>query len=259
RSRFLPRLCRPAHLTPEGEILPGQTPSSSSIGDTRHHPAPPANRRHSVNKFLPIRQSCLIFAGRRCAACLSAPNQILCHRKQGEKPLPFISDKVNEDRLKASIYFVALLREIRSCLAVCALLKLPAAHLCKSFRIVGVESGVCGIIGSVQIRCYLWRFPFPVSHSRAPETPFRSRIQCGEYAICLLSVRLRIVMAVPMRAATQLNRFHRNDCSRRHPVVPGALRRRSPHHPICRPLSSCIANRGLLSSRPMPSQAALVD
>ena len=38
-----------------------------------------------------------------------------------------------------------------------------------------------------------------------------------------------------------------------------ALRRRSPHHPICRPLSSCIANRGLLSSRPMPSQAALVD
>src|ERR1700730_3020527 len=65
-----------------------------------------------------------------------------------------------------------------------------AAHLCKSFRIVGVESGVCGIIGSIQIRCYLWRFPFPESHSRAPETPFRSRIQCGDYAICLLSVRL---------------------------------------------------------------------
>jgi hypothetical protein len=80
---------------------------------------------------------------------------------------------------------------------------------------VGVESGVCGIIGSIQIRCYLWRFPFPESHSRATETPFRSRIQCGDYAICLLSVRLRIVMAVPMRAATQLNRFHRNDCSRR--------------------------------------------
>jgi hypothetical protein len=93
----------------------------------------------------------------------------------------FISDKVNDDRLKSSIYLVALLREIRSCLAVCALLKLPAAHLCKSFRIVGVDSGVCGIIGPVCIRCFVRRFPFPESHSRAAETPFRSKIQCGDY------------------------------------------------------------------------------
>ena len=64
----------------------------------------------------------------------------------------FISDKVNEDRLKASIYFVALLREIRNRLAVCALLKLSEADLCKSFRIVGVESGVCGMNGSLQAK-----------------------------------------------------------------------------------------------------------
>jgi hypothetical protein len=61
-----------------------------------------------------------------------------------------ISGNVNEDRLKASIYFLALLREIRSCLAVCALLKLSAAQLCKSFRIVDVERGGCGMNGSFQ-------------------------------------------------------------------------------------------------------------
>jgi hypothetical protein len=61
-----------------------------------------------------------------------------------------ISGKANEDRLNAPIYFLALLREIRSCLAVCALLKLSAAHLCKSLRILDVERGGCGMNGSYQ-------------------------------------------------------------------------------------------------------------
>ena len=56
-----------------------------------------------------------------------------------------ISRKVREDRLKAPIYFLALLRAIRNCLAVCALLKLSAADLRKSFRIMDVERGGCGI------------------------------------------------------------------------------------------------------------------
>src|SRR5450631_1442651 len=51
----------------------------------------------------------------------------------------FISDNVNEDCLKAFIYFFAQLLEIRSCLAVCALLMTSAVHLFKSFRIVDVE------------------------------------------------------------------------------------------------------------------------
>jgi len=50
-----------------------------------------------------------------------------------------ISDNVNEDCLKALVYFFALFREIRSCLATCALLKSSAADLFNSFRIVVVE------------------------------------------------------------------------------------------------------------------------
>jgi hypothetical protein len=131
------------------------------------------------------------------------------------------------------------------------------------------------------------RFPFPESHSQAAETPFRSKIQCGDYTICLLSVR---PMAVPMRAAgrevalmvnpcggglrliqakvprsttqrarqqlkpgdgsrafdetpavndrytegrtRQLNRFHRNDCSRRNPRHLDASRQRTAYHPF---------------------------
>ena len=61
-----------------------------------------------------------------------------------------ISGNVNEDRLKASIYFVALLREIPSRLAVCALLKVSTTHMRKSFRIVDVESEGCGMNGSFQ-------------------------------------------------------------------------------------------------------------
>ncbi len=59
-----------------------------------------------------------------------------------------ISGMVNVDRLNASIYFLTLLRDIRSCLAVRALLKVSTAHMRKSFRIVDAESADCGMNGS---------------------------------------------------------------------------------------------------------------
>jgi hypothetical protein len=62
-----------------------------------------------------------------------------------------ISGNINGEFLKALIYFFALLSEIRSCLAVCDLLKSSAAHLVNSFRILDAGRWGCGMISSFRI------------------------------------------------------------------------------------------------------------
>jgi len=87
--------CRPSASGRRGEkSCPGQTPSSSkplAIQDTTtRRPPAQTDATQSIGLSPILRQRCLIFAGRRGAACPICPNQILCHRKQGEKPLTSI-------------------------------------------------------------------------------------------------------------------------------------------------------------------------